>query len=107
MRVSFRTTIEKELLDALKKEAIDRGVNANDILEELLIQHIQKESTIQELRSMTLKDQIGVLTTKIMIQIDECLFDNRVDYRGAPRNIIEDVVYSVLVNFFDDVDVKK
>lgn len=36
MRVSFTTTLEKDLIDRLKVEAIKRGVNVNDILEQLI-----------------------------------------------------------------------
>ena len=36
MRVNFSTTLEKELIEKLKIEAIKKGKNVNDILEELI-----------------------------------------------------------------------
>lgn len=36
MRVSFRTTLEQDLLDMLKKMAKEKNKNMNDILEEIL-----------------------------------------------------------------------
>jgi hypothetical protein len=36
LRVSFTTTIEEDLINKLKIEAVKRKVNVNDILEELI-----------------------------------------------------------------------
>jgi predicted HicB family RNase H-like nuclease len=36
LRVKITTTIEKELIERLKIEAIKQGKNVNDILEELI-----------------------------------------------------------------------
>lgn len=36
MRVSFRTTLEQELINKLKYTAKERNINMNDIIEELL-----------------------------------------------------------------------
>lgn len=42
MRVSFTTTLEKDLVDKLKIEAIQQGINVNDILEKLIKEHLEK-----------------------------------------------------------------
>lgn len=43
MRVSFTTTLEKELIDKLKIEAIKQGLNVNDILELLIEEYLKKQ----------------------------------------------------------------
>ncbi len=103
MRTAFRTTIEKNLLDALKKNAVDRGVDANDILEELLTHYFKSEAqNAEEIQGLPMEAQIKFFTKNIMELLDDYLFSYRIDYRGAPRNIIEDVIRSVLINHFDD-----
>jgi hypothetical protein len=44
VRKPFRTTIDDELLSWVKKEAIDRGINANDILEEMISAKIDEKN---------------------------------------------------------------
>jgi len=44
MRKPFRTTIDDDLLSWVKKEAIDRGVNANDILEEMILARMNEKT---------------------------------------------------------------
>ena len=43
MRIGFKTTLEKELIKLLEMEAIKRGVNVNDILEELIDIYLRRE----------------------------------------------------------------
>jgi hypothetical protein len=43
LRVSFTTTLEKELIDKLKIEAIKQGLNVNDILELLIEEYLKKQ----------------------------------------------------------------
>jgi predicted HicB family RNase H-like nuclease len=41
LRVKFQTTVEKELIEKLKIEAIQQGKNVNDILEELIRKYFE------------------------------------------------------------------
>lgn len=43
LRIGFRTTIEKELIDNLKIEAIKQGKDVNDILEELIRKYFNEK----------------------------------------------------------------
>jgi hypothetical protein len=43
LRTNFSTTLEKELIDKLKIEAIKEGKNVNDILELLISKYINGE----------------------------------------------------------------
>lgn len=45
MRARFHTTIDKDLLQELKKEALLRNVDANDIIEELLRNRYERENS--------------------------------------------------------------
>lgn len=47
MRIGFKTTLEKELIDKLKIEAIKQGVNVNDILEVLIDKYLNGEISIE------------------------------------------------------------
>lgn len=42
MRVNFSTTLEKELIEKLKIEAIKKSKNVNDILEELIRNYLKE-----------------------------------------------------------------
>lgn len=55
MRKPFRTTIDEELLNELKKEAIERNVNANDILEEYLSLFLSRKSKYEYLTQDAIK----------------------------------------------------
>lgn len=46
LRVGFKTTIEKELIDKLKIDAIKQGLNVNDILEKLIEKYLNGEVKI-------------------------------------------------------------
>jgi hypothetical protein len=43
LRTNFSTTLEKELIDQLKIEAIKEGKNVNDILEILIKKYLDNE----------------------------------------------------------------
>lgn len=43
LRKSFQTTIEKELIEKLKIEAVKQSVNVNDILEKLIEMYLKGE----------------------------------------------------------------
>lgn len=43
MRVGFKTTIEKELIEKLKIKAVQEGVSVNDILEILIDKYLEGE----------------------------------------------------------------
>lgn len=45
MRVKFTTSIEKELVDAIKIQAIKEGTDVNKILEKLIIEYLQKTAS--------------------------------------------------------------
>ena len=47
LRTGFTTTIEKELMENLKIEAIKQGINVNDILEKLIEKYLKGEIKIQ------------------------------------------------------------
>ncbi|WP_132983875.1 hypothetical protein [Tissierella praeacuta] len=47
LRIGFKTTLEKELIDKLKIEAIKQGVNVNDILEVLIKKYLDGEIDIE------------------------------------------------------------
>lgn len=47
LRIGFKTTIEKELIDKLKIEAIRQGVNVNDILEVLIKKYLDGEINVE------------------------------------------------------------
>ena len=47
LRIGFKTTLEKELIDKLKIEAIKQGVNVNDILEVLIKKYLDGEIDIK------------------------------------------------------------
>ena len=40
MRIGFKTTIEENLIKNLKMEALQKGVNVNDILEQLIDKYL-------------------------------------------------------------------
>jgi len=46
LRVGFRTTVQKELIDNLKIKAIQQNVNVNDILEKLIEKYLKGEIEI-------------------------------------------------------------
>lgn len=103
MRVGFRTTLEKELLNEIKMDAQSKHLNVNDILEFLIEDYLKKEKNTSQhdfIYSLDEKEQIKFLTQKIMESIDECVYSYHYDYRGLPRNIIQDVIESVLLNSF-------
>lgn len=43
MRIGFKTTIEETLIKKLKMDAVKKGVNVNDILEELIDRYLKGE----------------------------------------------------------------
>lgn len=43
MRVKFTTTLEQEVIKKLKKQAIDEGLNANDLIEKYVEDKEKKE----------------------------------------------------------------
>ncbi len=43
MRIGFKTTIEETLIKELKMKAIEKNVNVNDILEELIEKYLKGE----------------------------------------------------------------
>lgn len=43
MRVGFKTTIDENLIKKLKIKALQKGVNVNDILEELIDKYLKGE----------------------------------------------------------------
>ena len=43
MRSNFSTTLEKELIDKLKIQAIKESRNVNDILEELIREYLKEK----------------------------------------------------------------
>ena len=43
MRIGFKTTLEKELIEKLKIVAIKQGLNVNDIMEKLIEKFLQDE----------------------------------------------------------------
>jgi hypothetical protein len=42
MRIKITTTLRRDLYEALRIECIKRRCNANDILEELIAEHLKK-----------------------------------------------------------------
>lgn len=46
MRVGYRTTLEENLISAVKIKAIELKVDANDILEELIRKYLSGETQI-------------------------------------------------------------
>ena len=48
LRKPFQTTIEKELIDKLKFEAIKQGINVNDILEKLIEMYLSGKIKLNE-----------------------------------------------------------
>lgn len=47
MRVGYRTTLEEDLISAIKIRAIELKVDANDILEELIRKYLNGELQIE------------------------------------------------------------
>ncbi len=43
MRIGFKTTIDEELIKNLKMKALQKGVNVNDILEQLIDKYLKGE----------------------------------------------------------------
>lgn len=79
MRVSFRTTLEQELLEMLKKMAKEKNKNMNDIIEELLYFYYGNESQVTYFVpkmpdnyvgsiNQFLKDEIAYISAKILFQ---------------------------------------
>lgn len=104
MRVGFRTTLEESLIKQLKQIASERKKNVNDILEILIDDYLweteQVEKNVSEINELPEEERIDFLVEKIMDQIDKCIYSYRFDYRGIPRNLIQDAIFSVLSNFF-------
>lgn len=104
MRVGFRTTLEESLITQLKQIASERKKNVNDILEILIDDYLwkteQDEKNVSEINELPEEERMDFLVEKIMDQIDECIYSYRFDYRGIPRNLIRDAIFSVLSNFF-------
>lgn len=104
MRVGFRTTLEESLITQLKQIASERKKNVNDILEILIDDYLWKteqvEKNVSEINELPEEERMDFLVEKIMDQIDECIYSYRFDYRGIPRNLIRDAIFSVLSNFF-------
>lgn len=79
MRVSFRTTLEQNLLDMLKRMAKDKNKNMNDILEEILNFYYGDENQMTYFvpkmpdsyvgnKSQFLKDEIAYISAKIFLR---------------------------------------
>ena len=104
VRVGFRTTLEESLITQLKQIASERKKNVNDILEILIDDYLWKteqvEKNVSEINELPEEERMDFLVEKIMDQIDECIYSYRFDYRGIPRNLIRDAIFSVLSNFF-------
>ena len=43
MRIGFKTTIEEKLIKSLKMKALEKGVNVNDIIEQLIDKYLKGE----------------------------------------------------------------
>lgn len=59
MRVSFRTTLEQELVDMLKQMGAEKNKNMNDIIEELLYSYYGDKETVVYLIPVAPKDYVG------------------------------------------------
>jgi len=44
MKQTFTTTLDSEKVKILKKQAIDEGVNANDLIEKWILEHEEKKA---------------------------------------------------------------
>lgn len=104
VRIGFRTTIEENLIMQLKEEAFRQRRHVNDILEVLIENYLDEtnktDENVAKIDELSEEERMGFLVEKIMDSIDECAFSYRCDYRGIPRNLIRDAIYSVLSNFF-------
>lgn len=47
LRIGFKTTLEQELIEQLKIEAVKQKVNVNDILEKLIEKYLKGEIKIK------------------------------------------------------------
>ncbi len=79
MRVSFRTTLEQDLLEMLKKMAKNKNKNMNDILEEILYFYYGDENQMTYFvpqmpenyvgsKEQFLQDEIAYISAKIFVK---------------------------------------
>lgn len=87
MRVSFRTTLEQELLEMLKRMAKEKNKNMNDILEEILYFYYGDEEQLTYFipkmpdnysgeKEQFLKDEIAYIAGKIFLKNGIEISDN-------------------------------
>lgn len=97
MRVGFRTNIEKELVDELKKSAITLGLNANDILEELLFKHffpseedfnMDLNLNVEEFKTQKREHQVSTLNNNLIMNAYNYLYAQGVDLTDEQEKVI-------------------
>jgi hypothetical protein len=106
MRIGFRTTIEKDLVESLKKQAIKEGVNANDILEKLLYAYLidgislgmmdemKKNMVIME--HMATNDKMRFIENRVAFDISRAFLECGVDLRAEQEFIINHIAEALI-----------
>lgn len=95
MRVSFRTTLEQELLEMLKTMAKEKNKNMNDILEELLYFYYGSESQVTYFVPKMPENYVGginqFLKNEIAYIAAKILSKNDIDVSEDFLNVLETV----------------
>ena len=88
MRKPFRTTLDEDLLTWLKKEAVNQGVNANDILETLISSKAFDENYTKDKARYLGMNPLGredFLARRLKVVIDDFFkaYDLEIDEHGG------------------------
>ena len=98
MRIGFRTTIDQDLLAILKKRAIDKGVNANDIIEELIVKNLsmldQAVMSDKPILEYSTEDKKQLIAFRVAEAVEDVLL--RLGMK-TNNDILQTVVYSISV----------
>lgn len=84
MRKAFRTTIDENILASLKKEAIDRNVNVNDLIEEMAVNAMADKDQAAKAEVMWSKYALSmrVITNEIIMNNQVAVNESHVTELG-------------------------
>jgi hypothetical protein len=70
IRKPIRTTIDEELLIAVKKEAVEQGINVNDVLEDLIEKFLAwKSMNNPEVKSSSMENVFNAISAETRIAL--------------------------------------
>lgn len=96
MRKPFRTTLDEDLLVRLKKMAVEKGVNVNDIIEFMVCDRLRQDyftKNAKDFPTMTLEKKNLVLERRLSQVIRDVIFE--FDLNETPPNLSEIIARTI------------